>query len=554
MYLVIVDTAQIQPYIVGSNRLRENIGASHLVAQATGEWALRAVPKPNNVKSDLTLDDDLCIEDGKAGLAAEVLYAGGGNCAILFRNKEAAADFTRRLSRQALVEALGLQLVIGGACFDWNAQSLVASLSGAREQLAREKRRRAVSSPLLGLGVTRKCASTELPATDETKKFSRDASTVYPASAEIHGKLAVVRPQGRAADERLRKQIRPPHGYDYPSEFDEMGRSHGQHSYIAVVHADGDGMGQRFQKVGDNCKRPEDNRQFIRGLRALSKAINDAALAALKQVLDLMVLRLEAARGGRKVAFSDRALAELPLQFTDEGGLYLPFRPVVFGGDDVTFVCDGRLGLALALAYLRRFEKETEARSACQGRATACAGVAIVKAHYPFARAYALAEDLCKQAKALRREVAEGNDDRGRSCIDWHFALGGLAGDVEEVRRREYKVVGQGDLNLRPVTLRDNPSLGHRAWDVIARGVSAFRGPGWAGRRNKVKALREALREGPDVVNQFLAQFNDAKQLPEVEPSLRDWPRRGWQQGVCGYFDAIELSDWFISLEEKDVP
>jgi hypothetical protein len=30
MHLVVVDTAQIQPYIFGSNRLRENIGASHL--------------------------------------------------------------------------------------------------------------------------------------------------------------------------------------------------------------------------------------------------------------------------------------------------------------------------------------------------------------------------------------------------------------------------------------------------------------------------------------------------------------------------------------------
>jgi hypothetical protein len=40
MQLVIVDTAQIQTYIFGSNRLRENIGASHLVAEAAEGWAL----------------------------------------------------------------------------------------------------------------------------------------------------------------------------------------------------------------------------------------------------------------------------------------------------------------------------------------------------------------------------------------------------------------------------------------------------------------------------------------------------------------------------------
>jgi hypothetical protein len=89
----------------------------------------------------------------------------------------------------------------------------------------------------------------------------------------------------------------------------------------------------------------------------------------------------------------------------------------------------------------------------------------------------------------------------------------------------------------------------HHAWTVITRGVKEFRKPGWAGRRNKIKALREALREGPDAVSQFLAHFNNNQPLPAVEDSLQDWPRKGWQQGVCGYFDAIELADWFISLQ-----
>lgn len=34
-WLVIVDTTGIQSYIFGSNRLRENVGASYLVHQAT---------------------------------------------------------------------------------------------------------------------------------------------------------------------------------------------------------------------------------------------------------------------------------------------------------------------------------------------------------------------------------------------------------------------------------------------------------------------------------------------------------------------------------------
>ncbi len=45
MWLVVVDTMQIQPYIFGSNRLRENVGASYLVDAATRDWAFEAVEK-----------------------------------------------------------------------------------------------------------------------------------------------------------------------------------------------------------------------------------------------------------------------------------------------------------------------------------------------------------------------------------------------------------------------------------------------------------------------------------------------------------------------------
>ena len=36
--VTVLDTTGIQPYIFGSNRLRENIGASYLVSEATDDW------------------------------------------------------------------------------------------------------------------------------------------------------------------------------------------------------------------------------------------------------------------------------------------------------------------------------------------------------------------------------------------------------------------------------------------------------------------------------------------------------------------------------------
>lgn len=154
-----------------------------------------------------------------------------------------------------------------------------------------------------------------------------------------------------------------------------------------------------------------------------------------------------------------------------------------------------------------------------------------------------MSEELSRSAKSYRtRETIAG------SCLDWHFALSGLGGSITEIREREYKV-RTGSLTLRPVTLKANPKRGQHAWPVVLEGIKAFQGKQWAGRRNKIKALRDTLREGPSAVEHFRVAFNKGEKLPPVLPEMQDWPLRGWQGPFCGYFDAIELVDWFIPLE-----
>ena len=91
MELVVTEVSQIQRYIFGSNRMRENVGASYLVTQATEGWALeafkKAAPKNNLCKNGTAeLDDNKQIEMDRS-LDAEILYVGGGNFVALFRQK-----------------------------------------------------------------------------------------------------------------------------------------------------------------------------------------------------------------------------------------------------------------------------------------------------------------------------------------------------------------------------------------------------------------------------------------------------------------------------------
>lgn len=551
MYLVIVDTAQIQPYIFGSNRLRENVGASYLVAQSTTTWAKEAVGQVssrNNIKSDGTLDGTKHIENPANNLDAEVLYAGGGNFIALFRDEPLAKAFTCALSRKVLTDAPNLQLVIVHNSFDWS-ESLAEKVKDTFKKLAEEKRARTLSAPLLGLGVTVMCRSTGLPAVAVAPAIRDDPAR--PASAEILAKLRVVKRKDGSlseADLRLRELLPPPDGYDYPSQLDHLGGTRGEHNFIAVVHADGNGLGQRIMAIREKYPAPSQNREYIKALRTFSEEVDKAAQQALRDVLDKLVARIQN-DGGRRIVHRNalgKIIAEVQLR-REDGKWLLPFRPIVFGGDDVTFVCDGRLGLSLAIEYMRRLEEHTRNLPDGKGRLTACAGIAIVKAHYPFARAYQLADELCRSAKNYRREIRGLRSDWDGSCLDWHFALSGLSGGIEEIRNREYRVQA-GSLTLRPVALGATPQDSGRTWTVIEKGIAEFQGEGWAGRRNKVKALRDALREGPDAVEHFLTKFNEDHPLPEVGPLLLNWKGTGWQGRYCGYFDALELADWFIPL------
>jgi hypothetical protein len=538
MQLVIVDTTQIQPYVFGSNRLRENAGASHLVAQATGAWALDFLPKPNNVKFDGTLGDGKHIERSGDNLAAEVIYSGGGNLLVLFQDQgndgNEAKAFTRALSRKALEEAPDLQMVFARHSFDWK-DSLYEAVRGTFKQLATEKRSRVLSAPLLGLGVTAVCQSTGLPATAMANPVPTDPGSAYAASAEIISKLDATDP----ANKRLREMFKAVLGdqFAFPLDFDKMGRSSGEHSYIAIVHADGNSMGDRIQKIGKANSEPGQNRNYIIALRAFSTGVEQVARLSLQDILLKLTGRIHNGTLLHKNSSGDE-LARIELG-QDDGQSLLPLRPIVFGGDDVTFVCDGRLGLSLAVEYLSRFEAHSKDLSL--GGLTSSAGVAIVKSHYPFARAYALAEELCGSAKSFRRKLGIKG-----SCLDWHFALSGLSGDITTIRDREYKV-DAGSLTLRPVTLTNNPAQPQRAWPVVLDGAMAFQGKDWASRRNKLKALRETLRQGPDSTKWFLEKFGISGTLPKIT-GYPDFETTGWAGDRCGYFDAIELADWFISL------
>jgi len=517
--LMLIEATGIQPYIFGSNQLAQNIGASELVTQATTDWVSLLLPKPNNMMEGRVADASLEDDD----LVAEVVYARGGNAMILFANDAHAREFAQKLTRTVLAIAPGLNLVLKRQRFDSTSTVLSDLHQDLRAELARRKVSRQGSIPLPGLGVTAACVYTGDPAVV--------VRVDQPTSAEVAAKLSYQ----SAGNQRLAAYLPQVQakGYDFIYDFDHLG-SKQESSYLAVIHTDGNSMGERIKALGRGFDEPSNNREYIRALRRFSESVQGAAEAALKSTVD-MLLDLANLVDGKL-----GGVVPIPVH---QGVRRLPFRPIVFGGDDVTFVCEGRLGLSTAAKYLAEFSSHVLADGR---RAHARAGVAIVYNHYPFSRAYSLSEDLVRSAK---RYIRQADPEGGVSALDWHFAVSGLLLPLDELREREYEVPS-GSLLMRPVRLSD-PDADWRSWQTLTRIMAEFQKPEqagglWAGRRNKIMALREVLRDGRDPVRLFLQGVES--DLPDI-PGLSDMAAYGWQGGRCGYFDAVEALDFYVPLK-----
>ena len=531
-----IEATGIQEYIFGSNNLRQNVGASELVTRATSGWVaeiLKELEPQAQVEWDA---GDCTLKFLSGGVRAEVIYAGGGNALILFDGKPdgLAKDFTRRFTRLVLEMARGLSLVVGHAEFDWDGDALSDQHRKLREKMQQRKLDHAPDAPLPGLGVTAACVFTGLPAVEEIEgrlisQAVRHKLDKYPEADDRHHSVLP----------RVREKQ-----YEFVYDFEQFGEK-GESSYIAVIHTDGNRMGERFRVIGDAHPKPEQNAAYAKQLRVLSRAVNVQATKALRAVVDLLI----ASYVPQKKCFGK--VVPVPMK-----GNRLPFHPIVFGGDDVTFVCDGHHGLALAAKYLQVLaaEKLPGAREGEWGDPLyARAGVAVVKSHYPFSRAYDLAEELAKSAKD---KLGERTRDGKGAVMDWHFSTSGVVLPLKQIRAREYVSAEGNCLLMRPVGLRLDATIKDtewRTWENFASVMAKFQDQDgkWFGRRNKVKALRDALRQGPKAVEQFLANYQ-IPALPDI-PGQSRMPTTGWQgHEDCGYFDAIEALDFYDPLDGKE--
>jgi len=449
LYLVIIETSSNQDYIFSTNKLRENIGASELTYRSGTQWVLEAIAAPAEqrgfeVWTDSTRLRQLLRDPARnppieeSDQAVEILTAASGKALFLTKTQEVARSIIQEVTRRALVEAPGL--TIAGVYEKVGTLGHRGALAKAVREVhqAFETKRSHFPSPenrFLRLPIVAECASSGLPASARVPEGGR-----YRAISQVnHAKWSFApRAKDRLAelDPRLARQIDQLVDEGQTRDQTSAANSDGKlltndaspdpRSWLGIVHADGNGLGQiflNFEKYlgGDTC-----DRTYINTYRDFSLALDECTEAAFKQALDVF-----------PAAEKDGAV---------------PVVPLILGGDDLTVVCDGHYALEFTRAFLQAFEQQTKAHKSIApiakaafgvDRLSACAGVAIVKRHFPFSVAYSLAAELIGSAKQVKQQLTcpvtdkiPGNPPFPCSALDFHILYDTTGIDLEAIQAK----------------------------------------------------------------------------------------------------------------------
>ena len=507
VHLVLIETSSNQAFIFATNKLRENVGASELIYRTGTQYVLEAVEKaggPALWDADAAaLRDRLRdpgtnppIESGKAPV--EVIISASGKALLLVRDRETAEGIVADVTSRALEQAPGLAVHGAIVPLDFDADNLHEKIGEVHVEHTRL--RAELPGPetrFQRLPIVAECRTSGLPAMRAITQ-RRDGVPPGEEGPASHSTLAKIK--ARDWWEQRAAQLFDRHGLaaGVAGSLDALEPA----QWIAVVHADGNGLGQvflRFDEAADedrDANRRAWNREYIEKLRRFSVALDECT----------------------EKAFCAAVEQSVPL---DRRGRY-PIVPLVLGGDDLTVIVTGHYALEFTAEFLRRFVEQTRANQDIApivqriggGPLTASAGVAVVKPHFPFHAAYDLAESLLREAKKHKPDAA----------IDFQIVYDASATDLDRMRARWLVDGGESYLTARPYVVEPSGGQGTSEkgplWDELIRkrDVVLRREEG---RRvipsSQLHVLRDALFEGRAVAEAQLALIrNRYKALNEI--------------------------------------
>ncbi|MCR5530869.1 MAG: hypothetical protein K6F26_03360 [Lachnospiraceae bacterium] len=420
--LAMYDVRGKQNYIFRGRKLKEIVGGSLVIRDvfkdylypAADSYAKRmnqnytgeAIFNYKSTKTDAAFTRQGFENHLKEGFLGEVIYDGGGNFFILYKDFETYKSINQIFTKNVLEHTYSLTVLcshIEGVDFD-NYITISPQHhtdnedQGDQNRLYTENRKREArinpQMPAQVLPFTQVDYANSLPlyeydSTGNTK-LTREAARKYKKYEEVVK-------SGKKTDEFDEKVL------------DHIAKDKGTDSWIAILYIDGNNMGAKVQNAFQDCLKEEEKNcpvaisyeKAVKTLRSFSESIQ-------KEYVDD---RLDAI---------DKRLQE---KYGDNAGTSYKRRIVVYAGDEINIILNAHDALDAVKAY---FENMPTTGSAC-------AGIALFKSHAPYADAYNIAEQCCESGKKLMKEhkMTEAN------LVDFHYCQGAIGIDLEQIRVRE---------------------------------------------------------------------------------------------------------------------
>ena len=380
----------IQGFIFKTNKLKEIIGGSEMVERICTElfYNTAGIFKPS--------DDE------------NIILSAAGNIKYIFDDEQKCKDFVRVFPKVVMEYAPGItisQAVVSfvGNDFSKEIQHLENKLKSQRNKI-----------PLtteIGFMALERARRTGGVGTDYINNEVVDSS--IQKKVEASNNLALFQKMTGFK----------PKATEIAFDIEDISKS-GNNSWIAVIHADGNGLGQILMSKG---KILVQNKQFAQ----FSKAIDDATKNAVKK------------------AFEDVVLVDYKVMSEKKPKVRYAIRPIVIGGDDLTIVIRADLAFEFSKVFLKSFEDESATLFAQIGiegfekGLTACAGIAFIKESYPLHYGLHLAEQLCGDAKKkVKKTNKEGllEDPKygqmPKSALAFYKVQDSFVEDLKELKER----------------------------------------------------------------------------------------------------------------------
>lgn len=366
--------------------------------------------KKNEKGNDFSFDAFL-KRMGEEQYLGEIVYDGGGNFLVLYKNREVCRGITRLFSRKVLENTSSLKVQctfvedLNPNLFHVPRDPNHPENKGDYERLYETHRynenQEIVTVPYGMLPVVQtdyltSMPLTELCETDPGHRAENSKKVTTESAAKYRKYKEVAQNENRDgiwfADEKI---------------LDRMVTERGRESLLAVIYIDGNNMGALVQNSIKNAKSYD---QCIKALRKFSETIQT-------ELIDKRVNRI--------------------LQEMKKG-----IRMIVGAGDEITIICNAREALDIACKYLEDIPKEY----------SSCAGISVFHSHTPFLEAYRIAEECCESGKKFMKE----HGLQSVCLLDYHFCQAAIGVSLEEIRilermencSRPWLVVNNQDKNL----------------------------------------------------------------------------------------------------------